>query len=169
MTTLKWTPDLDTGIAEIDSQHRRIVGFINDLQVATQKKDRALVGEVVGEMVDYTMSHFAFEEALFEEAGYRFSGPHKKIHELFCRRVGEFQARFQGGEDVAEELHGLLSRWLFNHIRSEDHAYVEAINAHLKKKAAATPEDVKEQIKQELIRELRLQDEKKGWMRRLFG
>ena len=90
---------------------------------------RAGLSDVIGEMVDYTMSHFAFEESLMENAGYLFSGPHKKVHDLFVRKVAEMQSRFEGGEDVTEELHGMLSRWLFNHIRNEDHGYVDSAKA----------------------------------------
>ena len=77
--------------------------------------------------MDYTLSHFAFEETLMEDAGYQFSRAHKKIHELFIRRVSEYRVRFQAGEDVGDELKGLLSRWLFNHIRNDDAGYVDAV------------------------------------------
>ncbi|MDO4725492.1 MAG: bacteriohemerythrin, partial [Comamonadaceae bacterium] len=112
MSILQWTPDMNTGIAEIDRQHRRIVEYINMLHEVRQTHDRQRLGEVIAEMVDYTISHFAFEEALIEEAGYVFSGPHKKVHELFTRKVTQMQRRFDSGEDVSEELHGMLSRWL---------------------------------------------------------
>lgn len=42
------------------------------------------------------------------------------------------QSHFEGGEDVTEELHGMLSRWLFNHIRNEDHGYVDSAKAYLR-------------------------------------
>ncbi|RRD67067.1 bacteriohemerythrin [Vandammella animalimorsus] len=130
MSILQWTPDMDTGIVEIDRQHRRIVEYINMLHEARQTHDRQRLGEVIAEMVDYTISHFAFEEALIEEAGYIFTGPHKKVHELFTRKVTEMQRRFDSGEDVSAELHDMLSRWLFNHVRNEDHGYVEAVQAY---------------------------------------
>jgi len=115
MAKLVWIDDLDTGIAEIDRQHRRIVEYINQLGELRHTHDRNGLRDVIGELVDYTLSHFVFEESLMENAGYMFSDPHKKVHEIFTRRVGELQTRFDLGEDVADELHGMLSRWLFNH------------------------------------------------------
>lgn len=132
MGLLVWIPELDTGIGEIDRQHRRIVDYINQLYQSNATHDRAGVGAVIEELVDYTLSHFAFEESLLESAGYMFAGPHKKVHEIFTRRVAEYQMRFLAGDDVAAELHGLLSRWLFNHIRNEDHAYVDAAKAYMR-------------------------------------
>ena len=63
---IKWTNDLNTEIDVIDKQHRRIVDYINDLESAHGKQDRELVRQVLDDLVDYTMSHFAFEENLQE-------------------------------------------------------------------------------------------------------
>lgn len=82
-----WEHKLDTGIDVIDAQHRRIVDYINDLEVAKNKGDTKLVHEVIEQLIDYTQSHFGFEEAMMEEAGYTFLKPHKKVHELFISRL----------------------------------------------------------------------------------
>jgi len=128
---LIWQDSLNTGIDIIDSQHQRIVEMINNLQVAQNAGSRAATAEVIDEMVDYTLSHFAFEEELMEEAGYPFCAAHKRVHEVFARRVSELRMRFQAGEDVVDELRNMLSRWLFNHIRSDDKAYAEQVKQHL--------------------------------------
>ena len=96
MEYLHWVPELDTGIAEIDTQHRRIV-------------------------------------------------------------------------DVAVELHGMLSRWLFNHIRNEDHGYIDSVKAYLRMTGKQRDAD-KAELKAELLQELAAkQNGKKGWFARLFG
>ena len=169
MEYLHWVPELDTGIAEIDTQHRRIVDYINKLRDLRESHDRQGLSDVIAEMVDFTMSHFAFEEALIENAGYMFSGPHKKVHELFTRKVAEMQTRFEAGEDVAVELHGMLSRWLFNHIRNEDHGYIDSVKAYLRMTGKQRDAD-KAELKAELLQELAArQNGKKGWFARLFG
>lgn len=131
MALLIWQDDLDTGIEVIDNQHRRIVEMINQLHAAQSRGSRDGVGEVIAELVDYTMSHFAFEEELMEEAGYPFCAAHRRVHEVFVKRVGEYRLRFDAGEEVADDLKTLLSRWLFNHIRSDDRAYSETVRRHL--------------------------------------
>jgi len=40
--------------------------------------DKESVRRVLDDLIDYTMSHFAFEESLQEEAGYKYAKPHKK-------------------------------------------------------------------------------------------
>lgn len=136
MKRMEWGPDLETGIQEVDTQHKRIVNLVNQMQAARLNKDMETVASVITEMVDYTLSHFAFEEALMEDAGYRFLGPHRRVHELFAMKIPEFQARFGAGEDITEELHTMLVRWLYNHIRGDDQGYVESVQKFLYKDTA---------------------------------
>ena len=42
-----WDSRLDTGIDVIDSQHKRIVDYINDLEIAKMKADKRLVTDVI--------------------------------------------------------------------------------------------------------------------------
>ena len=70
METLQWGPDLETGIAVIDAQHKRLVQLVNQMYEARQKHDMNTVGAVIPEMVDYSVSHFNFEEELMQDAGY---------------------------------------------------------------------------------------------------
>ena len=128
MTLLVWQAELETGIDVIDQQHQRIVALINQLGEA---KDREGLATVLEELVDYTLSHFAFEEELMEEAGYPFSAAHKRVHEVFTKRVSEYRLRFEAGEDIVDDLRSMLSRWLFNHIRNDDKAYADSVKRHL--------------------------------------
>ena len=133
MALLVWQDDLDTGIEVIDQQHRRIVEMLNHLYSAQKNMERTVVAEVIDELIDYTLSHFAFEEELMEEAGYPFCAAHRRVHEVFGKRVGEYRLRFESGEDITDELRTMLSRWLFNHIRGDDKAYADQVKRHLNK------------------------------------
>lgn len=128
---ITWTDDLDTRIDVIDKQHRRIVDYINDLEVAHTSGDKESVRRVLDDLIDYTMSHFAFEESLQEEAGYKYAKPHKKVHDLFIRRVNDYVERFKLGEDVSDSLHQMLTSWLINHIKRDDADYVGAVRVSM--------------------------------------
>ena len=135
MPHLKWSRELDTGVEIIDEQHKRIVQYINELYDAENAEDEQKVGEVIDELVDYTISHFSFEESLMEQANYPFLSPHKKVHGLFINRVSKFVERYNSGEDVAGELISMLQKWLINHIRNEDGApsYGPMVRASVKR------------------------------------
>lgn len=133
-TRITWTHEWDTGLDVIDQQHRRIVEYINQLHDArTSGHEMEDIRKVVDGLVDYTLSHFAFEENLQEEANYPFLSSHKKVHELFVKRVNDFRDRCAKGENVTEELNAMLVTWLRHHIQRDDADYVKSVreNMHL--------------------------------------
>ncbi|MBI5006820.1 MAG: bacteriohemerythrin [Nitrosomonadales bacterium] len=131
MSYLHWSSDLDTGIEVIDKQHRRIVDYLNELNSANSSGDLEATNHVLNELVDYTITHFAFEEELQERAGYPFLKAHKRVHEIFTKRVAEFQKRASVGENVAPELLSMLKIWLVNHIKGDDADYVQSVKKNL--------------------------------------
>ncbi|WP_445144915.1 bacteriohemerythrin [Dyella sp. Tek66A03] len=132
MTFMAWQDDLNTGIKVIDNQHRRIVEMINHLHDAMEHRERQDVSDILDELVDYTLSHFTFEESLMEDAGYEFCRAHKRVHEVFVKRVSEYRMRFRAGEDISKELLHTLSHWLFNHIRNDDKAIADSVRRHMR-------------------------------------
>lgn len=138
MSQLHWSNDLDTGIGVIDKQHRRIVDYINELSAAHDKGNLTTVNHVLTQLVDYTLSHFSFEEELQEKANYPFLKAHKRVHEIFTRRVAEFQKRAANGEDVTNEILTMLKVWLINHIKGDDADYVDCVKNTL---GAEEPEE----------------------------
>jgi len=64
--TIVWESKLDTGIEVIDNQHKRIVAYVNQLETARRSGDKVMVIDVIEQLVDYTQSHFSFEEAMME-------------------------------------------------------------------------------------------------------
>ncbi len=123
----KWTEELNTGIADIDEQHRRIADYINALHTAEQLGDRREVGGVIEGLLGYTINHFSFEEQLLERSGYDYLRAHARVHELFGKRVAEYRGRFESGEDVTAELLVTLKVWLEKHIKEEDRAYLSTV------------------------------------------
>ncbi len=131
MTKVVWLEKYDTGIAEIDNQHKQLVDYLNHLSAARASGSAKAVKDVIDGIVDYTMSHFSFEEALMDQAEYPFTRAHKSVHETFIKRVDKFQTRFKAGEAISEEFYDLLKRWLINHIQRDDAAYVRQVTTCL--------------------------------------
>jgi len=129
MAYFEWTRDLDTGISVIDNQHIRIADYINALHDAIKSDDQEVIREVLYETVDYTLTHFAFEESLMEEAGYTYLKVHKRVHAIFTKKVEAYVERFEKGELIADELLSTLRLWVMNHIRNDDAHYVSTVKA----------------------------------------
>jgi hemerythrin len=127
-----WTSNLNTGIESIDKQHRMIVEYINQLDDArTSGGKKELVAKVISNLVDYTVSHFEYEERMLEQAQYPFLKAHQNVHNIFIRRLSGYQERFKRGDDISEELHTLMFNWLFGHIKHDDMDYVSSVANNL--------------------------------------
>ena len=127
MAYMEWTRDLESGIPVIDAQHKRIIEFINELDDACQTGNTEETSHVMEGLLNYTVTHFEFEEDLQEKAGYPFLKAHQRIHEIFMKKVSDIRGRAAKGEDVAPELLRLLKGWLASHIKGEDRDYVESV------------------------------------------
>lgn len=123
MSYIQWSDELATGIGVIDSQHKRIIHYINQLEDARALNEPVLVSEVLIHLTDYTLSHFAFEESLMEDVGYVAASVHAKTHDSFREKISAYNRRHKDGEDVSEELSKLLNVWLIEHIANDDSSY----------------------------------------------
>ena len=118
-----WDPSLSVGIEVIDSQHRRIVDYINELSTAKTEKNQDQVTQTLLSLVDYTRTHFAFEEELMQKAGYPLSDSHKKVHDAFVAQISRYVKQHEEGQDVTKKLLSELQIWLTNHIKRDDKDY----------------------------------------------
>lgn len=121
MNVVQWSPAFATGVREIDDQHKRLVGYINelnDLPLQTTSE----VGRILECAIDYTLYHFAFEEALMESRGYPLLDAHKAVHDTFAAELRGLKAQFLAGTMTADALRAALASWLFDHISRADTA-----------------------------------------------
>ena len=68
--SLVWSPEFETGIDIIDSQHRQLFDYLEQVEEAIQAEDPSRVEEVARGLVHYAISHNTFEESLMAKAGY---------------------------------------------------------------------------------------------------
>lgn len=127
MAYMQWTADLETGIQVIDEQHKRIIDYINELDHANQTGNAEETSHALEGLLDYTITHFEFEEELQQKAGYPFLKAHQRVHEIFMKRVATFRERATKGENVTAELLSMLKIWLSSHIKGDDKDYVESV------------------------------------------
>ena len=131
MTIVEWTPDLDTGIPDIDEQHKQMVHHINDFYEAANAKDKERMAIVLFDLINSTLAHFQYEEALMEQAKYPLLEPHRRVHKNFIDKLMALHEKLQTMEttdDIAVLLIDSLDGWLFRHIRINDKGYTNSVN-----------------------------------------
>lgn len=134
MQPFQWMPVFETGIDVIDSQHKRIFEYLLEVDKAIRMQDPEVVNHIVRSLIDYSISHNAFEETLMERAEYPILAAHAKVHEAFRKRALAYQQRIEDGEDcikIAREVRSDIGLWLTNHIQHDDKDYVPCVRKSL--------------------------------------
>ncbi len=121
-SVLRWSDKLNTGIDLMDRQHQRLVELINQLfQAMKDGGDRMLVGQVVDELVDYTVTHFRAEENLMKKHNYPDFEAHCLIHKNFIDQVAGYATKIKTGDRMPPaDVYKFLKDWLVGHIEGQD-------------------------------------------------
>lgn len=131
---MEWKESYNTGIKEIDRQHRKLVDMISQLQDSlSDGLVNKEMGNVLKGLVDYTRSHFRDEEALMQQIGFAEIATHKAIHEQLIAQIRDILIGLKEGRQItAIELIDFLKKWLSEHILNEDMKLKEAFAERVK-------------------------------------
>jgi len=126
-----WEKSYETGIAEIDAQHRKLVGIINELSDAMMnKKGHTIVPKVLEELVDYIQLHFTTEEEIMRNTKYPALGEHCQEHLMMTTKVLEFKRNYSKDHEIkVGDILTFLCNWLKEHIVVSDMKLREHIQA----------------------------------------
>lgn len=123
---VEWTDELSVGIEEIDEQHKVLVNLINRLfdETIVHQANATVMDEILHELIEYTVIHFAVEESLFRIFHYPGTESHTHHHDELKAQVLDIQKKIKQGEaTVNTELLLFLKKWLEHHILYEDKLY----------------------------------------------
>ncbi len=124
---LVWDKSYNTGIDQIDEDHKKLLNMINNLRSSVLcNTGREFERHTLQELVDYTETHFEKEERLMQEYGYPDYEGHKAQHDQMAQYVAGFIRRYdEDGKKVLPDVADHLTRWLIQHINGTDMKYVE--------------------------------------------
>ncbi len=128
----QWNEGLSVGYELMDQQHRRLFAINHELAEELAKAGAAkseVLLKIVGDLMSYTRSHFAEEEALMRQVDFPGFARHKRLHDGLVSMVFDLEAKVGKGElrSVAEFLPSFVGVWLSEHIAVEDHQYARYI------------------------------------------
>ena len=134
MALIEWSNNLNTGVDEIDNQHRKLVEIINRLNDSIITKTYGeTINNIFIELVDYTKYHFESEEIIMREVGYEDFENHKKQHEKFVDRLIRLKHRtLEASRETAIDLCSFLSGWIVAHILHSDKHISEYVKSSQK-------------------------------------
>jgi hemerythrin len=131
MPIIEWNDSLCLGVQQFDEHHRHLVGLINQVyKDLTADEPSEHLSDVLSELIEYTIYHFAAEEYWMNENSYPKLAEHIAEHDMFSGRVVEMQKDFRAGRITPNlEVHTFLKSWLTNHILQTDADYGRFISA----------------------------------------
>lgn len=130
LNAIKWNDRFNIGVEVVDKAHQKLFSIVGKLIVLNEeeKKQQHACREGIKYFKNYTLKHFAEEEAYMQSIGYPGYELHKKLHDNMCHNTlpaleEEMEEQDYSRESVGHFI-GICIGWLNEHIMIEDHAIV---------------------------------------------
>jgi len=122
-TLFKWDDSFLIGIKELDHEHKVLIDDINRLHEELAKHDeKSETEEYLGDIYARMQAHFALEEHVMKEHGYKYLDEHKREHEELLDSYTEYMVQFLNDDGVSSDksIEDNLKHWVITHIVTSD-------------------------------------------------
>ena len=129
----KWKDRFNTGIDEIDNQHKRLFEIGTELYDLASSEDGIdnydNIVALINELKDYTVYHFNYEEERMAKAGYSEISAHKEEHQQFIDKLNETEAKDidMNQKQVLLDMIEFIIGWVSGHIVGTDFKYKDVL------------------------------------------
>lgn len=125
MTIIKWRDTYNTGVAQFDLEHHKIVELINIMfEVVRDKSGREATEKACNDVLEYTVYHFTNEEQAMQEANYPALEEHRAEHSRLKAEAAQFTTVIHDSFPAGTaEFYRFLREWLIEHIQECDNKY----------------------------------------------
>jgi len=133
MSLITWSEKYSVGINTVDTQHKKLIYLINELNAALKDgRGDEVISKTITELIAYTQYHFTTEEKFFKQTGYPEFDEHKMEHEQFVKNVTGYADEFAKKKSLALaiEVSNFLWTWLSSHILTIDKKYAPWLIEH---------------------------------------
>ncbi len=134
---LEWDDQYKVGVPEIDDAHQRLFSIvrrlIKNLAAGNYEKNKITCIEAIKYLKQYTVEHFAEEEAFQVKVGYSDYENHKRIHdnmrEITIPALEKQMYLTNYSEESVKHFATVCAAWLATHIMVEDQAIVGKVKS----------------------------------------
>lgn len=121
----QWNESFSVGVPAMDNQHKRLVEMVNRIYEAMRNaKGDQVVRQILQELANYTLTHFAAEETLMRKVGFPPLAAHIEKHKTLVDKAVGMMNDLNSGKMIATvSLAAFLKDWLVQHIQNEDRQY----------------------------------------------
>lgn len=133
MPLIQWNEQISVGNDQFDNDHKYLITLLNSLfDGINAGRGPQSLAYILEELLEYTETHFAREEAEMQRLGYPDYEDHKAQHDMLTGRVYDIQCQVAAGGTAAlsKEAVEFLNNWLVGHIQGTDKGYMPFFAAH---------------------------------------
>jgi hemerythrin-like metal-binding protein len=123
MVLIQWRKEFETGIADVDHEHKELVELINALHDRLgEDADDATISGFLGEVFARISAHFALEESIMRKHAYDDYAAHKVEHEALLDDIRDIMDDFSAGRfrDYRRALADAVRDWFVDHFKTRD-------------------------------------------------
>jgi hemerythrin-like metal-binding protein len=123
MSLIEWRKEFETGIPDVDHEHRELVDLINSLHAHIESRaDKPRIPEFLGEVFARIAAHFALEESIMRKHAYDEYESHKAEHEKLLDEIRDIMDAQRNAPSSLYEnkLSTVVKNWFIDHFKSKD-------------------------------------------------
>jgi len=122
---VQWKESYSVDNKDIDDDHKKLLGMINQLQTAVHyQTDEGTIEQTLNDLIDYTKYHFSREEKIMQDHDYPDFEEHKQEHAKMVAQVTQFIDEYRVDKTrTIDNVLQFLKAWLINHINGSDQKY----------------------------------------------
>ncbi len=118
--------EFKTGIPQIDEEHKQLFEIADRIyelkneELLHDKYDQ--IRDILGQLRDYTDTHFCHEEEYMESIGYSHMFMQKVQHDALRRQMAEWDLDSidENQDDTIDQILTIVTDWLVDHILGYD-------------------------------------------------
>ncbi len=130
-TAVTWNNTYSVNVKELDNQHKKLIGLINELLELEDNIDNLKLDKTIEQLFDYIDYHLRYEEDVLLKNGYPRFDEHKNSHTVFEQKIQDFKDRLklESGKSLVFVINNFLLSWLIEHIKKVDKEYSKFLNS----------------------------------------
>jgi hemerythrin len=124
-----WDPKIETGVTQIDDEHRVLVLAFNETLASFRSgASRVQLLHALGAIIRETKEHFESEEKVMDENSYPHLQMHSKEHNDLLNKLNILAIAISDGrQELDEMVLGFVKDWLVNHMIGADGLFGEYV------------------------------------------
>ncbi|MEI6987631.1 MAG: hemerythrin domain-containing protein [Rhodospirillaceae bacterium] len=125
---IEWNACLETGVFEIDYDHKRLIALANAISLAATRRE-VDVAVLAREFCNYCDDHFVMEEVFMKEISYPWYQEHKADHDFLLVDLDRIMAKVKLNPEVLTVVPDFINSWTANHVLVVERKLAEFVRA----------------------------------------